>query len=60
MSHYLSAWGLSWDSMLKIKKAELELITDPHMYIFFDKVTTGGIYHIFNRYSKAEIKYVTS
>ena len=46
--------------MLKIKKAELELITDPHMYIFFDKVTTGGIYHIFNRYSKAEIKYVTS
>ena len=46
--------------MLKIKKVELELITDPHMYIFFDKVTTGGISHIFNRYSKAKIKYVTS
>ena len=34
-SHYLTAPGLSWDAMLKMTKIELELITDPGMYIFF-------------------------
>ena len=29
--------------MLKMKKIELELITDPEMYIFFEKGTKGGI-----------------
>ena len=42
-SHYLSALGLYWDAMLKMKKIELELITDPEMYIFFEKGTKGGI-----------------
>ena len=34
-------------------KINLELITDPDMYIFFKKDTRGGIYLISNRYSKA-------
>ena len=35
-SLYLSAPGLSWDAMLKMKKTKLKLITDPDMYIFFE------------------------
>ena len=35
---------LSWDTILKITKIELELIPDPDMYIFFEKGTRGGIY----------------
>ena len=37
LSHYLSAPGLSWDAMLKMKKNKLELIPDPGMFIFFEK-----------------------
>ena len=36
-SHYLSAPALSWDAMLNMTKVELELITYPDMYIFFEK-----------------------
>ena len=50
-SHFLSAPGL---------KLELELIPDSAMYIFFEKGTRGGIYFIFNRYSKANNKYLKS
>ena len=46
--------------MLKIKKAELELIPDPDMYILFEKGTGGGIYYISNRHSKANNKYLKS
>ena len=38
-SRYLSAPGLSWDAMLKMATIELELISDPDMYIFFEKRT---------------------
>ena len=37
-SHYLSVQALNWDAMLNIKKVELELITDPDIFIFFKKV----------------------
>ena len=30
-SHYLSAPGLSWNTMFKMTKIELELIPDPHI-----------------------------
>ena len=52
-THYLSALGLSWDAMLKMTKNELELITDPDLYIFFEKGTEDGISYISNRYSKS-------
>ena len=42
-SHYLRAPGVSLDAMLEMKKIKLELITDPDMYIFFEKGTRGGI-----------------
>ena len=31
--HYFSASALSWDSLLNMTKVELELISDPEMYI---------------------------
>ena len=60
LSHYLSTPGLSLDAMLKMTKIKLELITDPDMYIFFEKGTRGGISYITNRYSKANNKYLKS
>ena len=57
-SHYLSTPGLSWDAMLKMTKIKLELISDPDMYIFFEKSIRGGISYVSNRYSKARNKYL--
>ena len=59
-SHYLSAPGLSWDAILEITKIKLELITYPHMYIFFGKGTRGGSSYISNRYNKTNNKYLKS
>ena len=54
----MSAPGLSWDAMLKMEKIKLELITDPDMYIFFEKGTRGGVSYISNRYNKAKNKHL--
>ena len=52
-SHYLSTPGLSQDALLKMTKIELELITDPDVFIFFEKGARARISYISNRYSKA-------
>ena len=39
---------------------KLELITDHHMYIFFEKGMRGGVSYISNRYGKASNKYLKS
>ena len=41
-------------------KVKLELITDHHMYIFFEKGMRGGVSYISNRYGKASNKYLKS
>ena len=41
-------------------KIKLELVSDPDMYIFFEKGTRSGISYISNRYSKANYKYLKS
>ena len=59
-SHYLSVLALSWDAMLKYKsktKVQLEFISDPDMFIFFEKGMKGGVSYISYRYSKANNKY---
>ena len=37
-AHHYSAPGLSFDAMLKMTKAEINLITKPDMYQFFELV----------------------
>ena len=44
-------------NMIKFK---FELISDPTMYIFFEKGVRGEISYIFDRYSKANNKYLKS
>ena len=57
-SYYLSPPALSWDAMLNMTKVKLKPISDPHMYIFFEKDMRGGVSHISNRYSKANNRYL--
>ena len=59
-SHCLGAAALSWDAMLNMKQMNLEHISDPDMYIFFEKGMRGGISYISSRYSKAKNKYLKS
>ena len=59
-SHYLSASILSWNGMLNMTKSKLELISDPDMYISFEKGMRGGVNYISNRYSEANNKYLKS
>ena len=59
-SHCLSAPALSWDAMLNMTKVKLELISDPDMYIFLEKRYERWSFLHFNRYSKANNKYLKS
>ena len=59
-SHYLSAPALSWDAMLNMTKIKLELISDPDMYLFFEKGMRGRVSYIANRYSKTNNNYLKS
>ena len=36
-SHYFSAPTLCWDGLLNMTKIKLKLISDPDMYLFFEK-----------------------
>ena len=44
--HYFSSPGLSWDTMLKMTKRELDLIIDTDMHLFFEKGMRCGISYI--------------
>ena len=56
----MSAPALSWDAMLNMTKVELKLISDPDVFIFFEKGMRGGVSYISNRYSKAGNMYLKS
>ena len=68
---YFTSPGLAWDAMLKITEVELELLSDPNMYLMVKNSIRGGISTITKRYAKAnnpymknynpekEIKYIT-
>lgn len=36
-AHYFTSPGLAWDAMLKLTGIELDLITDPEMYLMFER-----------------------
>jgi hypothetical protein len=48
-AHYLTTPSLTWDACLKFTKVELELITDPEKFLFFESGMRGGISTISNR-----------
>jgi hypothetical protein len=55
---YYTAPGLAWDAALKLTGVELNLISDPDMYLFIEKGILGGISTITKRYAKANNKYI--
>ncbi len=56
--HYHTSPGLAWDAMLKYTETELDLISDPDMYLMIEKGIRGGVSSIMKRYSKANHKYL--
>ena len=56
--HYVTAAALSWYGMLKVTGADIELLTDPDMYLFFEEGIRGGVSSAMKRYSKANCKYM--
>ena len=46
--------------MVNMTKVEFELIPDPGMFIFFQKVMRGRVSYICSRYSKTNKKYLKS
>ncbi len=57
--HYYTSPGLAWDAMLKYTEVELDLISDPNMYLMIEKGIRGGVSSIMKRYSKANHKYLS-
>ena len=50
--------GFSWQSMLKMTKIELELISDPDMYLFLMDTIRGGISVCNKKHVIADNKYI--
>ncbi len=45
--------GFTFEAFLKLSQVELELLTDPDIYLFFESSIRGGICNAVQRYSKA-------
>ena len=56
--HSYTLPGFSWQSMLKMTKIELELISDPDMYLFLMDTITGGIAICNKKNVIADNKYI--
>ena len=57
-AHYIGLPSFTWDAGLKFTDIKLENITDPDIYMFFEKMKRGGISVISQRHAKANNKYL--
>ena len=55
--HSYTLPGFSWQSMLKMTKIELELISDSDIYLFLMDTIRGGICQVNKKFVKADNKY---
>ena len=55
---YFSAPGLVWDATLKIRKVQLELLSDPDMLLMIESGIRGEIATISHRHAKANNEYM--
>ena len=56
--HSYTLPGFSWQAMLKLTKIELELISDPDMFLFLMDTIRGGISVCNNKHVIADNKYI--
>ena len=56
---YYTAPGLAWDACLEVTGIELDLISDPDMYLFTEMGIRGGISTITKRHAAANNKYMS-
>ena len=56
--YYVGTPSFAWDAMMLKTKVKLELLTDSDMYQFFERGIRGGQSVIFNKYAKANNKYM--
>lgn len=52
-AHYYTAPGFSWDSMMRLTGVELEMLSDPNMYLMVENGVRGGVSMITKKYAKA-------
>ena len=57
-AHHFTTPHLSWQRMLKMTRVELELLSDPDMYLLFEQMIRGGVSASFQRYSRANNRYM--
>ena len=59
-AHSITLPSYAWQAALKKSSVTLQLLTDPDMYLFFEKGIRGGISVISKRYSQANNKYLSN
>ena len=57
-THFLSAYGLAWESPLKKIETKVELSTNNGILLLVEKGIWGGICHALHRYAKANNKHM--
>ena len=50
--HFLTLPSLSLTAALRYTKISLELLSDPNLYMFFEKYKKGGLCYIANRWAR--------
>ena len=55
---YYTSPGLSWDAILNMTNINLEILTDPNMYLMTEKGIRGGVSIISTQYGKANNPYM--